>query len=531
MCGKAQARVGGGSATSGSTASGQVDDTFYYGFNSRINQNLRGQMKPKIVLRVRSQAPGFWRVLAFDHYTGQGWEVSRNDHSLKLERNNWSYQYFLPIPGSLTRTQEIVQTYTVVSELPNLIPALYRAERLFFPTRQIAIDPEGSLRAPIGLSEDLTYTVISRVPYRDRQVLRQAPTTYSESIQRYYLEVPSAIAQKLRPLAEAWLAKSPQPLTSPYEQALYLTQYLKQHYTVQPELPFLAAQQDLVDAFLFQFQGGYPDHFSTVLTLLLRSIEIPARLVVGFGAGQFNPFTGFYVVRNTDAYALTEVYFPQNGWFTFDPIPGHDLLPPSVEENATFGILRQFWNWVAGWIPSPVSGWIAQVVGGIAGWIFGLITGFLLLFTRGWVGIIVGSLVVVTLSFAGWLGWNQWQNWRYHRWLSQLPPMEGLYQQMLGWLDRQGIRKHPAQTPGEFGHTVQASVPQGKVVNDIAQAYVRWRYGSLTPPLGDLKQRFRNLQRSRRFKAQSQRRRSPPASLPSPNSVADAAKRVVYSGT
>jgi transglutaminase-like putative cysteine protease len=54
---------------------------FYYGFNSKMNQNLRGTLKPKVVLRVRSQAPGFWRVLAFDRYTGQGWEISRDDKS------------------------------------------------------------------------------------------------------------------------------------------------------------------------------------------------------------------------------------------------------------------------------------------------------------------------------------------------------------------------------------------------------------------------------------------------------------------
>jgi len=48
---------------------------------------------------------------------------------------------------------------------------------------------------------------------------------------------------------------------------------------------------------------------------MLRSIGIPARLVAGFSPGEFNPFTGLYVVRNTDAYAMTEVYFPKYGWF------------------------------------------------------------------------------------------------------------------------------------------------------------------------------------------------------------------------
>ena len=41
---------------------GEADNTQYYGFNTTINQNLEGEMKPKIVMRVRSQAPGFWKA-------------------------------------------------------------------------------------------------------------------------------------------------------------------------------------------------------------------------------------------------------------------------------------------------------------------------------------------------------------------------------------------------------------------------------------------------------------------------------------
>jgi hypothetical protein len=32
-------------------------------------------MTPQTVMRVRSQAPGFWRAMAFDRYTGQGWQI------------------------------------------------------------------------------------------------------------------------------------------------------------------------------------------------------------------------------------------------------------------------------------------------------------------------------------------------------------------------------------------------------------------------------------------------------------------------
>ncbi|MBW4447296.1 MAG: DUF3488 domain-containing protein [Spirirestis rafaelensis WJT71-NPBG6] len=165
-----------GTAESKNGKPGGLNNTFYYGFNSQINQNLRGEMKPKVVMRVRSQAEGFWRVLAFDRYTGKGWKISRNEEVLTVKRSPWSYQIFLNPPAINIPTKEIVQTYTLVSDLPNLIPAMSYPKEVYFPTPMIAVDKEGSLRSPVGLSEDLTYTIISDVPLRDRTSLGNTST-------------------------------------------------------------------------------------------------------------------------------------------------------------------------------------------------------------------------------------------------------------------------------------------------------------------------------------------------------------------
>ena len=480
---------------------GKLDENFYYGFNSRINQNLRGALKPRVVLRIRSQAEGFWRVLAFDRYLGQGWEISRNDRAITVTRPDWSYQFFLPRPISLSKTKEVIQTYTAVSALPNLLPALTQAKELYFPTRQVAIDPNGNLRSPLELREGLTYTVISEVPYRDRTRLREAPQNYPPNIVDDYLNVPPTILKRVRQHTEALLATSPKPITSAYEKALFLAQAVKQRYTLQPDLPFLESGEDLVEAFLFKYQGGYPDHFSTALTVMLRSIDIPARLIAGFGSGEFNPFTGLYVVRNTDAYAITEVFFPKYGWFAFDPIPGHELISPSIEENQTFSVLRTFWRWVAGWLPSPVTSWLGQAFGLVAGWLAVAVASLMSLFSNGWVGLFVGLLLVIACGFAGWLLWRGWRSWRYRRWLGTLPPMERLYQQMLTWLAVQGFRKRLAQTPLEYARQSyeSQSVLRAAAIDEISQAYVRWRYGGNAPDLKQLKQRLRDLkQRSAR---------------------------------
>lgn len=499
--GNGKGRTNKGSSGNGGAA-GKVDPSFYYGFNSRINQNLRGEMTPKVVMRVRSQVEGFWRVLAFDKYTGNGWEISRNDKTQTLRRSPWSYQVFIPRNTITGKTQEVVQTYTVTSDLPNLLPAMTYPRELYFPAALVAVDPEQGLRSPVELSEGFTYTVISDVPQRDRALLNLAKNKYPPEISKYYLQVPPEIQDKVRQRTEAILAdynknsvgKSTKILDSTYEKTLYLAQYVKQHFKTPDdpnELPFLGENEDLVEAFLFKHQGGYPDHFSTVLTVMLRSVGIPARLVAGYGAGQFNPFTGMYIVRNTDAYAMTEVFFPRYGWFAFDPIPGHDVIPPSIEETQTFTVLQQFWKWVAGWLPSPVTG----LLNGVFGSIFGLIARFFNLFSQGWLGILQALVSLTGVSFVGWLILQQWNSWRDRVALNKLPAMEGLYQTMLCWTAQKGLAKHPAQTPLEYVQVSYQHHPShiAEIIDEITQAYVGWRYGGYKPDLQRLRQRWQQL--------------------------------------
>jgi transglutaminase-like putative cysteine protease len=521
---KGKAGSGGNSAPqidskgSGDQDNGKLDDNFYYGFNSQINQNLRGVMKPKVVMRVRSQAPGFWRALAFDRYTGQGWEISRNDKTKKVFRPDWSYKFTIGHPTTKNLTKQVIQSYTALEELPNIIPGMSLATDIYFPTTEIAVDPEGSLRSPVGLQQGLTYTVVSQVPYRNQTLLAQTSTNYLPEISNYYLQIPDQIKAKLQQYTQGLIGNSAQQqvgknslaLASNYAKALYLAQYLKQHYRI-PQDPLaldrVPADGDLASWFLFRCEGkstsceagGYADHFATTYTMMLRSIGIPARLVVGFDAGRFNPFTGFYEVSNTDAHALTEVYFPDYGWFAFDPIPGHPLTPPGVDEDQTFNTLQQLWNWVASWIPSPITAWLGYIWSLTLGWLVVGIALFFGLFSQGWLGIFSGSAIAISIAFCGWWGWQQLSKWRHRQWLKKLAPVDRVYQQMLAQLRLQGMAKHPAQTPLEYAQVVREnrSAATSMLVTEISQAYTAWRYGSQAQQINRLQDLLANLKQEK----------------------------------
>ena len=502
--------LGEGQENNGNGTGKSKDNTSYYGFNTKINQNFNsgnsGSLKKKLLFRIRSQYPGFWRVLAFDHYIGQGWEIQREEQTTKTKKHPWNYRFNLSSPSIQGETKKVIQTYTTVADLPNIIPSLRYAESLFFPSREIALDSEGGLRAPAGLIEGLTYTVISRVPYRNQEELQQAGDNYSYIINKYYLDVPSEIKAKIKVKTEELISKSNRELKSNYDIALYLAQAIKQNYSVPEdfsEFPQLKEGEDLAEAFLYKRQGGNPDHFATVYTLMLRSIGIPARLVVGFNTGQFNPFTGYYLVHNTDAYAMTEVYFPNFGWFYFDPLPGHEIIPPSFQDDNAFGVLGLLWKWVAGWLPPPLTDFIGSIFTQITETILSIFqTGWLSklwqFITGSFVGVLVGVLGVIIFTFLGWLTLNFLQKLAYVRYLNKLHPMAKLYREMVDFLSDKGHDKNTAQTPYEYAQSLNNVLmkEQLDIIHLISHSYVQWRYGNVDTNIYYLRSQFKLLQNS-----------------------------------
>lgn len=74
-----------------------------------------------------------------------------------------------------------------------------------------------------------------------------------------------------------------------------------------------------VDEFLFQTRRGFCSHYASSFTFLMRSVGIPARVVVGYQGGELNPITGTVLVHQFDAHAWVEVWQQGQGWQRYDP--------------------------------------------------------------------------------------------------------------------------------------------------------------------------------------------------------------------
>ncbi|HUR87571.1 MAG TPA: DUF3488 and transglutaminase-like domain-containing protein [Ramlibacter sp.] len=73
------------------------------------------------------------------------------------------------------------------------------------------------------------------------------------------------------------------------------------------------------DEFWFDRKEGFCEHIASAFVVLMRAMDIPARLVTGYQGGELNRVDGYWIVRQSDAHAWTEVWLSGQGWVRVDP--------------------------------------------------------------------------------------------------------------------------------------------------------------------------------------------------------------------
>jgi len=293
---------------------------YYYGFDTQLDLRYRGGLSSAIVMYVRSPAWSYWRSHAYDDYDGHAWSQSTKTQTQIARRGRYG-SFEIPA-GEQALGGEIVQSFYVVRDQPNLLFAAYRPTEVFIESREIAVDAEDGLRVGAPLEAGAVYTVISHRPDFSAEQLRAASADYPGAITARYLQLPGSISQRVRDLARQLTASAP----TPYDQASALRDYLLTiPYDYFP--PPQPIGSETVDNFLFVDKRGVCEQYATAHVVMLRSLGIPARLVAGYNAGEYNRLSGYYTVRASDAHAWVEVYFPGYGWVPFDPTPGFTPSP------------------------------------------------------------------------------------------------------------------------------------------------------------------------------------------------------------
>ncbi len=149
----------------------------------------------------------------------------------------------------------------------------------------------------------------------------------------------SGVSPRMADLAHLVMGQGPAG-----ERVRRLESHLIQGYSYTQDFVGRTADQPLED-FLFRYRSGHCEYFASAMVLMLRSEGIPARLVTGFLGGEYNPFEGYTIVRDSNAHAWVEAYIAEEAtWRIFDPTPPAGR-PVEIEEGV-WSLARQAYDFL-----------------------------------------------------------------------------------------------------------------------------------------------------------------------------------------
>jgi transglutaminase-like putative cysteine protease len=318
------------------------------GFSDSIRLGGIGtiQLDPAVVMRVRVKGDptllktAKWRGVTLDYFDGRSWSKRARGASINFDS------------GRDFRIQESVSSDIVDYQVwlePSATTYLFTVAQVLHLRGQLAPlfrDPaDDSFTARAHPSRRLAYDAVSRLP-QARGAVQHAELLPAE--RQSYLQLPS-----LDPRVFNLALKIGAGASSNQEMATRVEKYLQTNYFYTLDQAQLENPQPLT-AFLLQTRRGHCEYFATSMVVLLRALKVPARIVNGFQAGEYNEIGENYVIRGRDAHSWVEVWMQGTGWTPYDPTPAsaEPLLRShlSIVLGNYLDAFELFWaEWVVGY--------------------------------------------------------------------------------------------------------------------------------------------------------------------------------------
>ena len=259
----------------------------------------------------------YWRGPVFDHYDGRTWRASQPGERL------------VPVTRPLVEADPASRIdYTVTLEP-------HRRDWLLALDLPLALPRAPDLRARLTPELELVSAmpIESRLRYEASSALRYAAGAATPALElRNWVELPPGLNPRTQTLAA--LLRAQHPPAPGADAALVqavLQRFRREDYRYTLEPPPLG--EHAVDDFLFETRAGYCEHYASATAVLLRALDIPARIVTGYQGGELNPTDGQFTVRQSDAHAWVEAWLQGRGWVRIDPTAA--VAPSRVERGAT----------------------------------------------------------------------------------------------------------------------------------------------------------------------------------------------------
>ena len=276
------------------------------------------------VLQLAATRPLYLRTTTYDEYNGRGWArregprrgVAAGDPLFTTATSERPTVEDAHRPELIT--VEMRQTFGRHLFTGGSPLEIYAPSVIYEPN---ALPLLGGLEAPNALGAGESYQVLVLVSEATEADLAAAGTDYPTAVRDLYLGT-DGITDRVARLAQDIVTEA--GAENPYEQAKALAAFFKgadfRYSTEGLEIPRGA---DLVDTFLFGegARSGYCQHYASAMVLMARSLGLPARVAVGFAPGE-SVGDDLWLVREANAHAWAEIFFPGHGWQIFESTKG-----------------------------------------------------------------------------------------------------------------------------------------------------------------------------------------------------------------
>lgn len=248
----------------------------------------------------------YWRGLVLEHYDGKTWREAK---TTAMEDISAAYQ-----------EQNAVRYHYQITQEP-------QHKRWVF-----ALDGVLHYEGRVRLLDDYTLQAYRPIYQREQWQLTSAPSALkikelTPFQRRLNTFLPEQQNPRMQTLAQQWWQASDN--TEHYIDKIL--QHFHQedfYYTLTPAV----LGENAVDEFLFTTRRGFCEHYAHAFVSLVRTVGIPARVIVGYQGGDINPYQQHVTVRQLDAHAWAEVWLEGQGWVRFDPT--YAVAPERIERGS-----------------------------------------------------------------------------------------------------------------------------------------------------------------------------------------------------
>lgn len=301
------------------------------GFSDTVDFGSFGDIKRDrtIVMRIELKRavppPYYWRGKTMDYFDGISWRnTTKQKKRLAKKEDEFLFSWF-------DKHTAVVQEVFLEPIDSDAVFGLARIAAVHADTFSLIIDDDMDISMPGRYAKRERYTV-----YSDPKAF------YPGKREAKYLQLPAGMS-RMRRLAEDVAERYADDETK----ALQIENYLKTNHTYSLSTSPPPAGMNVIEDFLFNTRRGYCEHYAASMVMLLRSVNIPARIVNGFYGGERNEYGNYLILRQCDAHAWVEALIG-NTWRRFDPTPAVTLQRPPTVALLLDALRMQWTRYVVG---------------------------------------------------------------------------------------------------------------------------------------------------------------------------------------